>query len=114
MKDTGASYDLGDESILKINSPRSSVGGPYAVVFKNTDERWAIVAFDWEESPRLGIRWFWGNGGNPFSSGHGTWLVVPESLSKSILSGLPIPHAFSSRVDDFLSGRITGTELAAE
>ena len=114
MYNTGENFDLeNDNKILKINSPSNSLSGPYAVVFKNLKERWAIVAFDWGEQPRLGIRWFWNNGGNPFSSGHGTWLVVPPSLSKNILSGLPIDHIFSRKVDDFLSGKITGEELSS-
>ena len=90
-----------------------SLSGPYTVVFKNLDERWAIVAFDWEDEPRLGIRWFWGDGGNPFSSGNGTWLVIPPSLSRNILSGLPIDHAFSGRLESFLCGNITGQQLKA-
>jgi len=112
MNNTGENFNLNDNNeILQINSPRDNLSGPYAVVFKDIGERWAIVAFDWDNEPRLGIRWFWGNGGNPFSSGHGTWLVIPPSLSKNILSGLPINHTFSSKVDEFLSGKITGDKL---
>lgn len=112
MNNTGESFPLDDESvILQIDSPRDILSGPYAVVFKNLEERWAIVAFDWDGEPRLGIRWFWGGGGNPFSSGHGTWLVVPPSLSRSMLSGLPLDHAFSRRLDDFLSGVIPSNTL---
>ena len=112
MNDTGNDFPLEDDnSILQINSPRSSLSGPYVVVFKNVVERWAIVAFDWDENPCLGIRWFWGNGGTPFSSGHGTWFVIPAELTKSVLSGLTIDHAFSGKIDDFLCGKITGEEL---
>ena len=112
MKDTGKDFPIErDEEILKIDSPRASLSGPYAVVFKNLKERWAIAAIDWDGEPRLGIRWFWGNGGNPFSSGHGTWLVIPPSLSRNVLSGLPIDHVFSGRLDDFLCGKIEGTQL---
>jgi hypothetical protein len=112
MKDTGEAFPIeDDEQILKINSPRASVAGPYVVIFKNLEERWAIVALDWGEDPRLGIRWFWGNGGNPFSSGNGTWLVIPPSLSKGVLASLPIDHVFYGKVDDFLRGRITGEQL---
>jgi len=112
MKDTGKNFQIkDDENILKIDSPRASLSGPYAVVFKNIEERWAIVAFDWDGAPRLGIRWFWGNGGNPFSSGHGTWLVIPPSLSKNVLSGLPIDHTFNGKLDDFLCGKIEGKQL---
>ena len=111
MNNTGKNYPLDDIEILKINSPKDSLEGPYTVVFKNIQERWAVVALDWEGEPRLGIRWFWGNGGNPFSSGNGTWLVVPQSLSRNILSGLPIDHKFSAAIDDFLSGKIEGKML---
>ena len=112
MKNTGKGFPLEkNEEILKITSPRVSLSGPYTVVFKSLEERWAIVAIDWDGNPRLGIRWFWGNGGNPFSSGHGTWLVIPPSLSKNVLSGLPLDHALSGRLDDFLCGRLAGKEL---
>lgn len=85
MKNTGKDFDIKDDSkILQIDSPKAHLSGPYTVVFKNLDERWAIVALDWgkEKKPRLGIRWFWDNSGNPFSSGNGTWFVIPPSLSK--------------------------------
>ena len=112
MRGTGENFPMeNDKMILQINSPRASLSGPYAVVFKDLEERWAIVAIDWDDAPRLGMRWFWGNGGNPFSTGHGTWLVIPPSLSKNILSGLPIDHTFSGQVDDFLCGKIKGKEL---
>lgn len=112
MNNTGETFPLEkDEKILQINSPRTNLSGPYVVVFKNLEERWAIVAIEWDEEPRLAIRWFWGNGGNPFSSGHGTWLVIPSALSKSILSGLPLDHVFSRKIDDFLSKKIKGEKL---
>jgi len=118
MKNTGEDFDIEDDSkILQIDSPKAHLSGPYTVVFKNLDERWAIVALDWDggngPEPRLGIRWFWGNGGNPFSSGNGTWLVIPPSLSKNILSGLPIDHVVSGRLEDFLCGKISGAQLNA-
>ncbi len=97
--------------ILKIDSPKANLSGPHIVVFKNLEERWAIVALDWDGEPRLGIRSFWGNGGNPFSSGHGTWFVIPPFLSKNILCGLPIDHAFSGRLESFLCGKISGAQL---
>ena len=114
MKNTGESYPLdSDAKILKINSPKESVEGPYAVVFKSIEEeRWAIIAFDWDGNPRLGIRWFHGNIGHPFSSGHGTWLVIPPLLSKSILSGLPLDRVFAGQLDAFLCGIISGKELS--
>ncbi len=100
-----------DKEILKINSPRVSVGGPYVVVYKDIIERWAIVALDWEKEPRLGIRWFWGNAGNPFSTGHPTWLIIPPKLVISILNGLPIEFQFRKRLEDYLCGKVDGKEL---
>lgn len=112
MNDTGENFSIeDDEKILKINSPRENVKGPYVVVYKNIIERWAIIAFDWDDKPRLGMRWFKGNGGNPFSSGHGTWLVIPPSLSRILLLGLPIDHRLSNKIDDFLAGKICGNEI---
>jgi hypothetical protein len=108
----GEDFNLEDDSeILKINSPRDSVGGPYAVVYKDLDERWAIVAFDWNRKPRLGIRWFWGNGGNPFSSANPIWLVVPPSLTDSILNGLPLNYQWRKKLEEFLAGNIPGTNI---
>ena len=106
---SGEKFELNkDEGILKINSPKESVGGPYVVVYKNLEDRWAIVALDWDGKPRLGIRWFWGGGGNPFSSAHPTWLIIPSSLSNSILNGLPLDFGFRKKIEDFLSGDING------
>lgn len=110
---SGEDFDLNvDKEILGLASPRESVGGPYVVVYKNLEQRWAIVALDWDNEPRLGIRWFWGNAGNPFSSGHPTWFVVPSPLSRAVLSGLPLQHSFQRRVDDFLAGSISGGALS--
>ena len=110
---SGENFQLDDDSkILEIKSPKKNVGGPYVVVFKSLDERWAIVALDWDKAPRLGIRWFWGNGGNPFSSANPIWLVIPPSLSKSVLSGLPLDHKFYGRLEEYLTGKISGIELA--
>jgi hypothetical protein len=108
----GVGVDLtNDKNILSIRSPRDNVGGPYAVVFKNVEERWAIVVMSWDGEPRLGLRWFWGNGGNPFSSAHPVWLVIPPSLSRGVLSGLPLELALARKVDDFLAGRGAWSEL---
>ena len=102
-----------DNRILEIWSPRRSVEGPHIVVFKNLDERWAIVAMDWDREPRIGIRWFWGNSGHPSARGYPTWFVVPPSLSQSILSGLsPLGREFSGRLKKYLTGRMSGSDLA--
>jgi hypothetical protein len=109
----GETFNLEDNNrILTITSPREHVGGPYVVVYKNLQERWAIVALDWDEKPRLGIRWFWGNDGQPRAVVHPSWLIVPPSLSKNILSGLPIDHISSRKIDDFLAGIINGADLS--
>ena len=109
---SGEKFNLKDnEKILEINSPKNSVGGPYVVVYKDLVERWVIVAMDWDGEPRLGIRWFWSKGGNPLSSTYPIWLVIPPSLSKSILIGLPLDHKFSGKIDEYLTGKIKGKEL---
>ena len=109
----GETFPLDDDrEILGINSPRDRVGGPYVVVFKNVEERWAIVAMDWEREPRLGIRWFWRNSGTPFSR-RPTWFVIPPELSKNILFGLPLAHEFNGRLEEYLTGKISGPDLAS-
>lgn len=108
---SGENFKMDDKEILKINSPRDSLNGPYVVVYKNTTERWAIVALDWYNEPRLGIRWFWGSGGNPFSSAHPTWLIIPSSLTNSILNGLPLNFDFMKKLEKFLSGEMSGEVL---
>ena len=96
-----------DQNILAINSPQGSVGGPHRVVYKDSDERWAIVALDWDGEHRLGIRWFTGSMGNPQSSGNPTWFVLPPQLSRALLSGLPIDMQKASEIEQFLRGVTT-------
>jgi len=106
---SGENFNLEvDEEILKINSPKTSVRGPYVVVYKNIKEKWAIVALDWDKEPRLGIRWFWGGGGNPFSSANPTWLIIPSALTNSILNGLPLNYDFRKSLEKYLTGEIEG------
>lgn len=112
IKNAGENFPLYDDArILEINSPQSSVGGPYTVVYKDLEERWAIVALDWDGEPCLGIRWFWGSAGNPISTTYAIWLVIPNLLTKHILSALPIDANFSKKIDDFLTGKIRGTSF---
>lgn len=109
---SGEKFNLNDDNeILKINSPKDSVGGPYVVVYKNIKERWVIVALDWDEEPRFGIRWFWAGGGTPFSSAKPIWLIVPSALTNSILNGLPLNYDFRKKLENFLAGEIDGKEL---
>ncbi len=70
-----------DAEILKINSPKNCLDGPYKVICKNNEERWAVVTLRWEKEDRVGIRWFWGKSGNPFSSGYPTWFILPKDFS---------------------------------
>lgn len=108
----GLQFTLEDDTaILGINSPRASVGGPYLVVHKNMEERYAIVALDWNGVPSLAIRWFWGIKGNPVSTGHATWFVYPSSLTYNLLSGLPLDYRLRSRIDKFLDGEISGNDI---
>jgi hypothetical protein len=113
MKGTGddAGFVMNDADILFINSPMDNVGGPYVVVYKDTIDRWAIVAMNWDNEPRLGIRWFWGGNGNPTSSGHATWLVLPPLLQNSTLDTLAIGKSKEDAVKRFLNKDITGEEL---
>ena len=113
MTQGGETFPLDDDSkILGINSPEKSVGGPYVVVCKNLEERWAIVAMDWEGKPRLGIRSFWGNYGHPSRGKTPTWFVIPPTLSK-ILVGSPLAHEYSGRLEEYLDGKISGPDLAS-
>ena len=108
----GENFNLeNDEEILKINSPKSQLEGPYTVVYKDIIERWAIVAFNWDEVPCLGIRWFWSSKGNPVSTGYPTWFVIPSTLSNSILNGLPLDFQFRNELNRFLAGEINGEQL---
>ena len=91
-----------DAEILQIKVFKKSGVGPYLVVYKNIKDRWAIVAMDWfignKAEPRLGIRWFNQNVGNPQSSSKPSWLVIPPEMSKNILFGLPIEHDFYGKI----------------
>ena len=108
----GENFDMTkNTNILKINSPKNRVSGPFVLVYKNIKSRWALVAFSWDKKPQLGLRWFWDNAGMPISRGHSTWLVVPQELTTTILNGLPLNAAFRAKIDDFLSGKISGLEL---
>lgn len=109
---SGEEMDLSDDNeILSINSPKNLLGGPYRVVYKNIEERWAIVAMDWDKKPCLGIRWFWGSAGNPFSSGYPTWLVIPSGLTYSILNGLPLDFNFRNTVEKYLKKELSGEKF---
>ena len=108
--DGGEDFDLFDDSkILQINSPRENINGPFDVVYKDTDERWAIVTIKWDGKPRLGIRWFWDSNGMPNGHGYSTWFVVPDEIAFAILNGLPIKPPLKLKTQVFLAGK-TGDE----
>ncbi len=113
MRNCGDNFPLANDSeILKINSPRKYVtGGPYIVVYKDITERWAIVVLDWEGEPRLAIRWFWEDSGNPVSTSHATWFCLPKPLYGLILNGLTIAIPIREIVEQYLSGKIDGKTL---
>jgi hypothetical protein len=98
-----------DKEILKIST---KVGGPFLVVQKNVEERWAIVALEWDGQPRFGIRWFWGPIGMPSSHAKPTWFLIPESLENGILSTSPMRASRRRQIEEFLCGNITGDDLA--
>lgn len=102
---------MDDRDILSINAPRDHTGGPYVVVFKDEVSRWAIVALDWMEEPRLGIRWFWGDYGYPNRGAIRTWFHLPVELTNTILTGLPIRHDRLVLVQRYLTGEIDGPAL---
>lgn len=105
MKGAGEKFDLtSNEEILKVNSPKAYLGGPFCVVSKNAEDRWALVAIKWEGKPRLGIRWFWGKHGQPITiGGHGTWFVIPPTLNNSIISALQLSPLGKKMLIEFLS-----------
>jgi hypothetical protein len=108
----GEKFDLTqDENILAINSPKELVGGPYKVVYKSKDKanKWAIVALDWNGGPCLGIRWFHATMGNPVSTGHPTWFIIPDPLNHAILDC--VAQLQAERIKQFLEGKISGEEL---
>lgn len=75
-----------NDEILKIKSPRNRLSGPYVVVTKDITNRWAIVALRWDNNRNgLGIRWFHGRAGNPFSR-QSTWLIIPEELQEGVIN----------------------------
>ena len=86
VNDAGIKYNLNTSNILKINSPRTVLGGPHTVVYKSNIPRFAIVTIDWHKKPSFGIRWFYGNLGYPNSRGWSTWMVVPELVTDILLN----------------------------
>ena len=102
---------LDEEQILNVCSPKDEVEGPFWVVHNGGN--WAIVAFTFQDTPSLGIRWFhYGNGMPVGRNGAPVWFRIPEELNNSILNGLPLSSVRRHNIDDFLYGKISGKELA--
>ena len=91
------------ESIMKINSPADRLVGPVDLVYRNEIEGWAIVTIYWDNSPTLGIRWFWGTYGTPVSYNHPQWFVLPDGLHQAILNQLPISIKKRQSAIEFLN-----------
>lgn len=108
----GANYPLEDDGrILELSPPRERGGGPYAVVYKDLDERWAVVALEWDGERHLAIRWFREGPGFPTCRARPVWFHLPTALSTGVLAGLPVPLELRVKVVEFLAGAITGDEL---
>lgn len=95
--------DSTNAEFFAIKSPRHSLQGPYAVLYKNEPERWTVVAILWQDKPRLGIRWFWENLGHPISRMYPTWFVIPELLEPGILNSLSLSRETKKLVMEFLA-----------
>jgi hypothetical protein len=77
-------------------------------VFIDTEERWAVAMFYWDEQPSLGIRWFQPGKGHPTPHGYPTWFVLPGKLHGHILLALGamgLKPEDRKIVDEFLSGK---------
>lgn len=108
----GESFPLEDDTrVLEVRSPKSRLGGPYMVVYRDLHQRWAVVAMEWDGEPVLGMRWFTEACGTPSSRGFPTWMVIPCALYDSILASLNLTADLRRKVDDFLVGEVNGNEL---
>jgi hypothetical protein len=112
MKNAGNTVDLKDvNEILKVNSPKNQLSGPWFVVHTDVQDKWAIVVMHWKSNPCLGIRWFYGTQGTPSVRGYGTWLVIPNQLANAILDKLPISPQRRAEIDKILLGEYAVKEL---
>ena len=121
MRRAGEEFPMEDDGkILRINTPKSNLRGPWFVVKKNLDEHWALVMLSWKDpneiefKPRLGLRWFYGTAGTPSVRGLATWLILPEEMSKIILDNLSIEVDIRQKANDILSGKFSIQELEQE
>jgi hypothetical protein len=57
------------------------------VIFQGDPESFSVAIGEWDGEPRLAMRWNandWRPLGNPSSSGHPTWFIVPNRLASGI------------------------------
>ncbi len=112
----GDTYKIdNDANILKIDSPKGRITGPYVVVHRNLDDRYAVVALDFKTDhnlikPRLGIRWFWGKAGTPFIR-RSAWFIIPEELQSGVVGSFRLSLIQEILLRRFLSGKIDGNRL---
>lgn len=116
VDNAGERFGMSDDNICGIVSPKKRVtGGPYVVVCKSTTERWALVAFDWESAPHLGLRWFYGKHGFPQRAGIALWHVVQSEFARILVTGLATRGLLSDKqgraVKRFLAGNLSGERL---
>lgn len=110
----GKDFDMtDDEKMLRVDSPHKRLEGPYAIVYRSNpnEGRWAIVAYNWDKEPVLGMRWFNDVSGYPTTEDWGSWLVIPDQLYVNVLDGLPIGHKLRVNIDKFLAGDLKGEKL---
>lgn len=101
---------LDDNIILGVSSPKKDVDGPYAIVVKG--ENWAIVVFEFQDTPSLGIRWFHTPHGMPTVRGNiPVWYRIPAELNDIIINGLNIDPDNKKIIKEYLDKKINSEQL---
>ncbi len=66
-----------------VDSPKGKIRS-VTVLHNDLDKGWAVAEVDYENEPRIGLRWNGWEGepgiGNPQSRGHPTWFLVPAEF----------------------------------
>ena len=63
------------------------------VLHDGGEDKWSAAEGRWDEEYYLGIRWNGNNEsplGNPQSSGHPTWFMVPRELEEAVRTALQL------------------------
>ena len=61
------------------------------VVYQGDPESFSVAIGKWDDLPRLAVRWNatdWRPLGNPSSSGHPTWFILPDELAYSVMTAV--------------------------